>query len=195
MTNKRKIIVSSILLIIFAYFLILAIGNITADTLLSKNEIQSRVESLYNGKVDAIIEKDDQYAVTFSTENATYEVIVDAENARFSELELIFDKPDVAVTEEKTQTNKPSTTPPTAQPNSQEKPSAENPTSQKPIILTEQQAIAIAQKQFKGELEDINFYSTSEGGYYLVEIDGEQEEAVLQIHAVTGKILSVSFDD
>ncbi|WP_332648678.1 PepSY domain-containing protein [Lysinibacillus sp. 54212] len=212
MINKRKVILSSIVLLIFVYFLILAIGNITAETSLNQKEIVSRVESLYGGKVEAIIKKGEAYAVTFSSGKATYEVMVDAANGRFSELDLIYKKPDAAVSNEETPVNEPNNAPSqpddkdknteTEHPTSPAKPNqnkTEKPTtpppSQKPVTLTEGQIITIAKKQIQGEIEDIQYYSTSDGGYYLVEIDGEEEEAVLQIHAVTGKILSVSFDD
>jgi len=62
-------------------------------------------------------------------------------------------------------------------------------------IITEQQAIDIALQQLKGEVDSVDFEETSEGGYYLVEIETQHDEATFQIHAVSGKILSVSWDD
>lgn len=62
-------------------------------------------------------------------------------------------------------------------------------------IITEQQAIQIALKQLKGEVDSIDFEETSEGGYYLVEIETQEDEATFQIHAVSGKVLSVTWDD
>ena len=55
--------------------------------------------------------------------------------------------------------------------------------------------LSIASAQFTGEIEDIDFENTADGGYYLVEIDTAEEEVTVQIHAITGKILSVSFDE
>lgn len=62
-------------------------------------------------------------------------------------------------------------------------------------IITEQQAIQIALKQLKGEVDSVDFEETSEGGYYLVEIETQEDEATFQIHAVSGKVLSVTWDD
>lgn len=194
MNKKRKLIGFCCLFLLFAYFLILAIDNITTKTPLTKTEITTRVESLYGGKVISIIPKDNTYAVSFETEGATYEVIVDEENGRFSELELIYENPNTALNnEESTADKKNNPTPPSIESPSQESPNESN--EQKPVLLTERQVRTIAQKQVNGEVEDIDYFNTAEGGYYLVEIDGEDVEAVLQIHAVTGKILSVSFDD
>ena len=62
-------------------------------------------------------------------------------------------------------------------------------------IITKQQAIQIALKQLKGEVDSVDFEETSEGGYYLVEIETQEDEATFQIHAVSGKVLSVTWDD
>ncbi|WP_155592622.1 PepSY domain-containing protein [Lysinibacillus cavernae] len=62
-------------------------------------------------------------------------------------------------------------------------------------IISEQQAIQIALEQLKGEVDSVDFEETSEGGYYLVEIETQDDEATFQIHAVSGKILSVTWDD
>lgn len=70
---------------------------------------------------------------------------------------------------------------------------------QNTVIISEQQAIRIALSQLKGEVDDVDFVKTSEGGYYLVEIeidvDDGPDEATYQIHAISGKIMSVTWDD
>lgn len=65
------------------------------------------------------------------------------------------------------------------------------------VLISENQAIKIALGQLKGEVEDVEFVQTSDGGYYLVEIDDDDQddEATFQIHAISGKILSVTWDD
>lgn len=63
------------------------------------------------------------------------------------------------------------------------------------IYITAAKAQQIALKQLAGEVDDIEYVRTSDGGYYLIDIEAEEEDATFQIHAVTGKILSVSYDD
>jgi len=64
------------------------------------------------------------------------------------------------------------------------------------VLISEKQAMKIALGQLKGEVEDIEFVRTNDGGYYLVEIDDNKDnEATFQIHAISGKILSVTWDD
>lgn len=185
MKRKIKIDLTVCIVCLLAVLFIIAIRHITEDTSLSEQQIISRVEALYGGVVDNTIKQDEAYFVTFSTEQATYEVTVDEVNGRFSHLTLIHERP----TEEQ------HTTPTPDVADSQVQPSSPPASAQKPILLTEQQVLSIASAQFTGEIEDIDFENTADGGYYLVEIDTAEEEVTVQIHAITGKILSVSFDE
>ena len=195
MKHKFKIVITVCIVCLLAVLFIIAIRHITEDTSLSERQIASRVEALYGGVVDNTIKQDDVYFVTFSTAQATYEVTVDEVNGRFSNLTLIHEQQSVVQND----TNDEETTS-DSQPDSQVEPSDPSKpsmptTEQKPVLLTEQQVISIASAQFTGEIEDIDFENTADGGYYLVEIDTAEEEVTVQIHAITGKILSVSFDE
>lgn len=68
-------------------------------------------------------------------------------------------------------------------------------TTSESALISREQAIQIALGQLKGEVDHVSFEKTNDGGFYLIEIDGEEEEAVFQIHAISGKILSVEWDD
>ncbi|WP_370221821.1 PepSY domain-containing protein [Cytobacillus sp.] len=62
--------------------------------------------------------------------------------------------------------------------------------------LTEEEAVQIALKNEPGEVDDISFGETDKGSYYLIEIEKDDgREAAVQIHAITGKVLSVTWDD
>lgn len=62
--------------------------------------------------------------------------------------------------------------------------------------LTETEATNIALKQVQGEVDNIWLESNDEQTYYLVEIETpDDQEAVIQIHAITGEVLSVTWDD
>ncbi|MBO0586739.1 PepSY domain-containing protein [Sporosarcina sp. E16_8] len=63
-------------------------------------------------------------------------------------------------------------------------------------LITKEQAIAIAQAQLKGEVDDFSYVKSNDGGYYLIEIEAADErEGTFQIHAISGKIMSVTWDD
>ncbi|MEC1524774.1 PepSY domain-containing protein [Neobacillus niacini] len=65
-----------------------------------------------------------------------------------------------------------------------------------PKTLTEDEVITIASSQVQGDVDDI--WLDTEGGqtFYLVKIEtNDDREATVQIHAITGNVLSVSWDD
>ena len=62
-------------------------------------------------------------------------------------------------------------------------------------VLTKRQAIQIALKELKGEVDSVDYKETVDGGYYEIEIESDHDEAVILIHAVTGEVLSVERDD
>ncbi|MEK4244660.1 PepSY domain-containing protein [Psychrobacillus sp. FSL K6-2684] len=74
------------------------------------------------------------------------------------------------------------------------------------VLITAEQATKIAQQQHKGTVESNSFIKTNEGGYYLIVMqtastDGESKDskdkktkATIQVHAISGKILSVTWE-
>ncbi|WP_318614837.1 PepSY domain-containing protein [Sporosarcina sp. YIM B06819] len=67
-------------------------------------------------------------------------------------------------------------------------------------LITKEQAIKIALGQLKGEqieeVDDFSYEKTEDGGYYLIEIDTKDDrEATFQIHAISGKIISVTWEE
>ena len=71
-------------------------------------------------------------------------------------------------------------------------------TTGKNALITQEQAIKIALGQIKSEIvdevDDFSYVKTDDGGYYLIEIDTkDNREATFQIHAISGKIMSVSW--
>lgn len=73
-------------------------------------------------------------------------------------------------------------------------------TTSQNALITREQAIEIAFTQLKGEVEYVEFKQTDDGGFYQIEIEQDNDdeddlEAVIEIHAITGKIISVVWDD
>lgn len=62
--------------------------------------------------------------------------------------------------------------------------------------LTEAEAKVIAKKQVNGDVEHIWLETKGDKTYYLVEIETQDDrEAIVQIHAITGNVMSVSWDN
>jgi len=65
-----------------------------------------------------------------------------------------------------------------------------------PIPLTEEQAVEIALAEVPGEVDDIDLEQSEDGLYFIVEIETtDDREAYVQINAISGKILSTTWDD
>jgi uncharacterized membrane protein YkoI len=68
--------------------------------------------------------------------------------------------------------------------------------SETPKRLTEAEAKDIAKKQVNGAVEHIWLETKGGKTYYLVEIETQDDrEVIVQIHAITGNVMSVSWDD
>lgn len=62
--------------------------------------------------------------------------------------------------------------------------------------LTETEAKEIAKKQVNGVVDQIWLETNEKQTFYLVEIETQDDkEAIVQIHAITGNVMSVSWDD
>lgn len=163
--NKWLTILFIVLIVTISW---IATTQITRDTVLTEAQAISRVETFYNSTVESVIQQGSHYVITFATNYGIYEIAVDEKNGRFSQLHLIH-----RLSVENT-----------PQPNEQPSP-----------LIPVKQAETIALSAYAGELEETTFYAAADGGYYLIEIDAEPEDVILQIHAVTGKILSVAFEE
>lgn len=178
MKINRTWILPVLLLIGIISLSLYAYNQIMTKTIFGEAEIKNRVESLFNGQVQSVTKIKDQYEVTFSKNDFLYEVSVDETEGTFSTISLI---------KEGTIKEPPKEEIP------EEKPTIEEPEVVKP--LTEQQVIEIARSKFNGDVDEIEFVGTNDGGYYNVDIENAEDEATLQIHALTGKILTITYDD
>ncbi|NLY78780.1 MAG: hypothetical protein GX072_02400 [Lysinibacillus sp.] len=70
-----------------------------------------------------------------------------------------------------------------------------SPDSEVPVnrtVITAEQAKQIALSQLKGHPEYTRYVESSDGGHYLVKIDSQKLDAIFQIHAISGKVISVT---
>lgn len=80
-------------------------------------------------------------------------------------------------------------------------PPTTNPTTPKPPTetvqrITEQQAIELALQHVEGVVEDVEFEEENEQYYYFVEIETNQgEEKVVQIHPISGEVITIVLED
>jgi len=201
------IVLTIVILAVGGYYMKYLISD--AETL-PEAEIRKQLETTYGGKVERLSLKGTIFEVELSRNKNVYLATVDAENGKVLSLiqtkEVVeeelpigsAEKDDVIdetentepLVQDKVQTGEATTEP--------KKPVApeSKPKTPTTVLISEKQAIKIALAQLKGEVEDVEFVQTNDGGYYLVEIDdNKDEEMTFQIHAISGKILSVTRDD
>ena len=181
MVNKRISVSYLIVFVILIAAIILGLyiwDTITKVEPISSDELRTKIEETYSGKVKSmIITGNNEYEVEMESKAAIYAMKLDATTGKVNTMEKVSAAPieskDIVV-EEEPLTGKQIT----------------------PTLISESKAIEIAQSRLSGELEDVSFEKTNEGGYFLVEIDGDDDQdAVIQVHAISGKILSVTLDD
>ena len=62
--------------------------------------------------------------------------------------------------------------------------------------LTEQKAVEIALERVSGEVDDVELEQSNGVIYYLIEVEREEEEdATVQVNALSGEIMSVTWED
>lgn len=71
------------------------------------------------------------------------------------------------------------------------------PTEESPTLLTKDEAIAQAIAVFPGTVEQVEFIENDAGGYFLIELENDttEAEAEVEVHAITGEVLSIVYDD
>jgi uncharacterized membrane protein YkoI len=115
---------------------------------------------------------DEQYDIELEKEDNLYQISLDALSGKVIVI-----------------TKKATTSPPPVSPTT----TTSNGTSKR---LTEEEAKEIAKKQVNGAVDHVWLESKNEQTYYLVEIKTKDDrEAIVQIQAITGNVMSVTWDD
>lgn len=198
-------------------FIALAIKELMTPQQLSVDDIREQIKTSYDGEMLSLVEKSNYYIASFKKGQSIFEVTVDDEHGQFSNLTLVqkLNEPPTVATDETlnksknetvTEPDKEAVTEPpketaTDTPNEQKTETPKKPTpkptapKQPPTVITEQQAIKIALKEVAGELDSIDFNQTTDGGLYEIEIEQNDDEVLVLVHAITGEILSIKYED
>ncbi|MEZ7172673.1 PepSY domain-containing protein [Sporosarcina sp. OR05] len=121
------------------------------------------------------------------------------------EKEQVTEKPPVTSDKNKSDTNDTTSSKTNTGKTTTESKPSNKPTTppKKPVLISEQQAANIGMTQLPagmvGEVDDVDYKETENGGYYLVQIDidtdDDLDEVTYQIHAITGAVMTVSWDE
>ena len=214
---KKKFII----VIASAAIAIVAIGTVMLNRANAKPSITAEqaafmVVQQYGGEVIGTEFKDAAYIVKLRTEAGLYNVTIPSSGERITAItrvedaqqEVLDDDAQIAIDEPSLPGDKPSspldineeTVDSTPQSTPAEKDADNNATSTpepaEALILSEQQAKDIALQQVSGDVDDIELKQSGDSRYYLVEIETrEDKDAVIQVNAVTGKVMSITWDE
>jgi uncharacterized membrane protein YkoI len=154
---------------------------------MSAVEAEEKVKQLYAGEVLSTLEKDDEFLITVSLTGGEYELVLHRDSGDI-----------LSMTKTKSSPNNNSDTS-TDQGNhaAEEEPVEPTPSKEEPPSqITEQEAIGIALEKMAGTVEEVEIEESNGISYYLVEIEAnDQQEATIQVHSITGEIMSVTWDD
>lgn len=184
-------------------------GSVAAEAL-TKEEAQRMVEEKYSGKVLNITMEDQQFNVDLERGDVIYKVMIDGNSGEVLSLEKLQNKEnDDKETADSKKTDPPSKeqveeTPPKQNdkesgqqiPADQGKVTEPNQAEEPPKKLSENEAVQIALAQIQGEIEDVEIRNINGAAYYFVEIEsGDDREGIVQIHAITGEVKSITWDE
>ena len=182
---KAKYWVIFVIIIFLSFFIGSAVKQLTTPHKLSTNEMTEQIERVYNANVHSLIEKSSLFVASFDKDGAIYEVQMNPITGQFSNLQLIH-KNETQQTDDQT----------TSEQNNETKTQITESTENSiQVLLSEQQAIEIAIKEIPGKIDSVDYEKTTDGGNYFIEIEQGEQEIIVQIHAITGKILSIQYDD
>ena len=134
-------------------------------------DMKAKIAKQYGSEPSSIALKNNVYIATIEDEKQTTEAEYDAVTGE--------------QTEETVKEKESAKTPPAKE---------EPPKSS--VRLTSKEAASIVMKEFPGELDDVEFEESGDGGYYLVQVETpDDREVEVQIHAISGEILTWIWDD
>lgn len=139
------------------------------------DEARELAESLYGGRIQTFIQKGNRYEMTLENEWGVYELEIDRSTGEIASLALMKKK---------------------VQPPDEEDPPSAAEQNEKPRAkIGKKRAAEIALTKVKGEVDDVDLEEFDGSHAYAVEIETDEEDALVYVQAYTGEILSVTFED
>ncbi|MBU5349182.1 PepSY domain-containing protein [Paenibacillus lautus] len=181
---------------------------------MSMDEVVEEVLSQYpGGEITKTALDGGVYRLELQSATGTYEMTVDARQGDIVSIEqrdktAVKPDPEPGVPREPDQPTEPDPDNPPSEPaDNGDKGAAEGAgdgesgngsgTSEPPAtMITKEYAIKLSLEQVPGTVEDVEYRESKSSRYYLVEIErADGREATIQVHAITGKIMTVTWDD
>ncbi|WP_052429326.1 PepSY domain-containing protein [Paenibacillus borealis] len=182
---KAVIITVALLLLVFAA---LRISGNQSVQLLSREQAEQAVLKEYAGNVESLKLQSGKYVAELETAQGLYELKLDGATGEILSIVLLkrTAEPSVPPTPSASQAPAGGTT---------DTPSpAPSPSAQR--VVSEDEAVRLALQEVAGKLDDVDTGINESGAFYLVEINtSDGREAVVQVNAISGSIMSVTWEE
>lgn len=167
--KKISIAVGVLILLALACF---QFGNVLSlASPVSADEARKLVQEKYNGNIVNVTQRDNKYEITLELDTGIYVLEVNRTTGGIENL---------------TRTSQ------NHLPNSNEETGAPN----KDQILTKEDAARIALQKVNGTVDDIDLEQSDGLTYFLVEVEREHtKDAIVQINAISGEVMSITWED
>lgn len=189
-TNKSKIykaVVGMVVFLLLAWVAFRIFGK-DSEPLLSRDQATLAVLSEYAGKVDSLKLQAGAYIAVLQTEQGRYELKLDGVTGEILSIVLLKRTDEPAVQPTSAATPVPSGGA-DATPSPAPTPSAQS-------VVSKAEAVRLALLEVPGELDDVDTGIDAAGAFYLVEIHtSDGREAVVQVNAISGHIMSVTWEE
>ncbi|MEE1130710.1 MAG: PepSY domain-containing protein [Caryophanon sp.] len=159
--------------------IVLTLVLLQTNERITLQQAEQKIAQAYNAEVLESHAAGESFTITFSNATGQYDATVNAHGQIVALTQTIAADVQEAEREEETT------------PEEEVKPTSPS----TPTQITSDEALRIATARFAGSVEDIEFVASSNGGYYDIELESGEQEVTMQVHALTGDILSVVYDD
>ncbi|KOR76197.1 PepSY domain-containing protein [Paenibacillus solani] len=180
----------------------------SSTSAMSTDEVVEEVLSQYpGGEITKTSLDGEVYRLELQSANGTYEMTVDARQGDIVSIQQLDERTSQPPTEPVEPTEPNLDIPPSEPADNGGKETAGGTTggeigngsdaSEPPAtMITKEYAIKLSLEKVPGKVEDVEYRESKSSRYYLVEIEREDgREATIQVHAITGKIMTVTWDD
>ncbi|SFJ46847.1 Uncharacterized membrane protein YkoI [Halobacillus dabanensis] len=173
MSKSMKLILTILVLVLLLVIGWQLVNEKLSAKPLSEEEVREKVQSQYNAQLTEWVAKEGYYSATMELEEGLYEIIVRKEDGSVADMRQVDDFSNGETSKE-----------------------TENLPESPAQPMSEEKAMEIALKEVDGKVDDIEFETENEIPFFLVEIERTDElEASVQVHAITGEILSINWED
>lgn len=192
--NKRStksLLYKAVIILAVLIVLVLAalwISGNESEQLLSREQAEQAVLKEYAGTVESLRLQSGKYVAELETAQGLYELKLDGATGEILSIVLLKRAAEPAVQPTPAASQAPAGGA-TAAPSPAPSPSAQR-------VVSEDEAVRLALQEVAGEPDDVDTGINDSGAFYLVEIKtSDGREAVVQVNAISGSIMSVTWEE